>query len=140
MKISQNSLTLSYFLILIKTILFLLITSLLFADENKIGSVTELKGTIVAITEELDERDLLIHDPIFLNEEIFVSEGSSATIQFNDNTAIIMKELTSINVSEFENSPAKKAGILSGDKIIKIDHMSADETTSGSFNILLKKN
>ena len=26
------------------------------------------------------------------------------------------------------------------DKIIKIDHMSADETTSGSFNILLKKN
>ena len=26
------------------------------------------------------------------------------------------------------------------DKIIKIDYMSADETTSGSFNILLKKN
>ena len=26
----------------------------------------------------------------FLNEEIFVSEGSSATIQFNDNTAIII--------------------------------------------------
>ena len=72
MKISQNSLTLSYFLILIKTILFLTITSLSFANEKKIGSVTELKGTIVAITEELDERDLLIHDPIFINEEIFV--------------------------------------------------------------------
>ena len=57
MKISQNSLTLSYFLILIKTILFLTITSLSFANEKKIGSVTELKGTIVAITEELDERD-----------------------------------------------------------------------------------
>ncbi|MDA9670500.1 FecR domain-containing protein, partial [Candidatus Pelagibacter sp.] len=122
MKIRQNSLTLSYFLILIKTILFLLITSLSFANENKIGSVTELKGTIVAITEELDERDLLIHDPIFLNEEIFVSEGSSATIQFNDNTAIIMRELTSINVSEFENSkknPKLKAELVKGKIIIE---------------------
>ena len=122
MKISQNSLTLSYFLILIKTILFLIITSLSFANEKKIGSVTELKGTIVAITEELDERDLLIHDPIFLNEEIFVSEGSSATIQFNDNTAIIMKELTSINVSEFENSkknPKLKAELVKGKIIIE---------------------
>ena len=122
MKISQNSLTLSYFLILIKTILFLIITSLSFANEKKIGSVTELKGTIVAITEELDERDLLIHDPIFLNEEIFVSEGSSATIQFNDNTTIIMKELTSINVSEFENSkknPKLKAELVKGKIIIE---------------------
>ena len=122
MKISQNSLTLGYFLILIKTILFLTITSLSFANEKKIGSVTELKGTIVAITEELDERDLLIHDPIFLNEEIFVSEGSSATIQFNDNTAIIMKELTSINVSEFENSkknPKLKAELVKGKIIIE---------------------
>jgi hypothetical protein len=122
MKISQNSLTLSYFLILIKIILFLTITSLSFANEKKIGSVTELKGTIVAITEELDERDLLIHDPIFLNEEIFVSEGSSATIQFNDNTAIIMKELTSINVSEFENSkknPKLKAELVKGKIIIE---------------------
>jgi hypothetical protein len=122
MKISQNSLTLGYFLILIKTILFLTITSLSFANEKKIGSVTELKGTIVAITEDLDERDLLIHDPIFLNEEIFVSEGSSATIQFNDNTAIIMKELTSINVSEFENSkknPKLKAELVKGKIIIE---------------------
>ena len=102
MKISQNTLTLIYFLIIIKTIL-LLTTSQALANENKIGSVTELKGAIVAITDELEERDLLIHDPIFLNEEIFVSEGSSVTIQFNDNTAIIMRELTSINVSEFEN-------------------------------------
>ena len=73
MQIGQNSLTLSYFYLLIKTILILSITSLSFADENRIGSITELNGTIVAITDELDERDLLVHDPIFLNEEIFVS-------------------------------------------------------------------
>ena len=92
------------------------------ADENKIGSVTEINGTIVAITDELEERDLLIHDPIFLNEEIFATEGSSTTIQFNDNTAVIMKELTSINVSEFENSkknPKLKAELLKGKIIIE---------------------
>ena len=92
------------------------------ANENKIGSITEVNGTIIAITDELEERDLLIHDPIFLNEEIFVTEGSSATIQFNDSTAIIMKELTSINVSEFENSknnPKLKAELLKGKIVIE---------------------
>jgi len=129
MKKSQNSLTLSYFLIIIKTIL-LLTTSLALANENKIGSVTELKGTIVAITDELEERDLLIHDPIFLNEEIFVSEGSSATIQFNDNTAIIMRELTSINVSEFENSkknPKFKAKVIKGKIVIESGSIAKDD-------------
>ena len=92
------------------------------ADELKIGSVTEINGTIVAINDELEERDLLIHDPFFLNEEIFVTEGSSATIQFNDSTTVIMKELTSINVSEFENSkknPKLKAELLKGKIIIE---------------------
>ena len=105
------------FLTFIKIILFFLITSLSFADEKKIGSVTEINGIIVAITEDFEERDLLIHDPIFINEEIFVSEGSSATIQFNDNTAVIMKEFTSLNVSVFENSklkPKLKAKLLKG--------------------------
>ena len=122
MKISQNSLTLGYFSLLIKTILFLSITSLSLANENKIGSVTELNGTIVAINDELEERDLSIHDPFFLNEEIFVTEGSSATIQFNDSTTVIMKELTSINVSEFENSkknPKLKAQLVKGKIVIE---------------------
>ena len=122
MKIRHNSLTLSDFTLLIKIILFLSVASISLADEKKIGSVTELNGSIVAITDELEERDLLIHDPIFLNEEIFVTEGSSATIQFNDNTAIIMKELTSINVSEFENSkknPKLKAELIKGKIVIE---------------------
>ena len=122
MKIRHNSLTLSDFTLLIKIILFLSVASISLADEKKIGSITELNGSIVAITDELEERDLLIHDPIFLNEEIFVTEGSSATIQFNDNTAIIMKELTSINVSEFENSkknPKLKAELVKGKIVIE---------------------
>ena len=49
--------TLSDFTLLIKIILFLSIASISLADEKKIGSVTELNGSIVAITEELEERD-----------------------------------------------------------------------------------
>jgi len=119
--IHKNSI-LSYFNYFIKILLFLTIAISALADENKIGSVTEINGTIVAITDELEERDLLIHDPIFLNEEIFATEGSSATIQFNDSTAIIMNELTSINVSEFENSkknPKLKAELLKGKIVIE---------------------
>jgi len=122
MKNIHNKNTLNYFSCFIKIILFLSITSITFANENKIGSVTELNGAIVAINDKLEERDLLIHDPIFLNEEIFVTQGSSATIQFNDSTAIIMKELTSINVSEFENSknnPKLKAELLKGKIVIE---------------------
>ena len=122
MKNIHNKNTLNYFSCFIKIILFLLITSITFAYENKIGSVTELNGAIVAINDKLEERDLFIHDPIFLNEEIFVTQGSSATIQFNDSTAIIMKELTSINVSEFENSknnPKLKAELLKGKIVIE---------------------
>ncbi|MBD1133797.1 FecR domain-containing protein [Pelagibacterales bacterium SAG-MED48] len=122
MKRTHNKYILNCFSYFIKIILFLSITSISFANENKIGSVTEINGTIVAITDELEERDLLIHDPIFLNEEIFATEGSSATIQFDDNTAIIMTELTSINVSEFENSkknPKLKAELLKGKIIIE---------------------
>ena len=122
MKNSQSKSTLRYFDLLIKILLFSLLSSFSLANENKIGSVTEVNGTIIAITDELNERDLSIHDPIFINEEIFVTEGSSATIQFEDNTAIIMKELTSLNVSEFENSklnPKIKAELLKGKIIIE---------------------
>jgi len=122
MKESQNNFTLKYFGFLIKILLFLITVTTTLASENKIGSVTEVNGTLVAINDELEERDLLIHDPIFLNEEIFVTESSSATIQFDDSTTVIMKELTSINVSEFENSkknPKLKAELLKGKIIIE---------------------
>jgi len=122
MKDSQSNFTLKYFSLLIKILLFSLLSSYTLANDDKIGTVTEINGTIVAINDELEERDLLIHDPFFLNEEIFVTEGSSATIQFNDSTTVIMKELTSINVSEFENSknnPKLKAELLKGKIVIE---------------------
>ena len=73
---SQTNFTLKYFILLIKILLFSLWFSYTSANDDKIGTVTEINGTIVAINDELEERDLLIHDPFFLNEEIFVTEGS----------------------------------------------------------------
>ena len=122
MEDSQSSFILKYFNLLIKILLFSLLSSYTLANDDKIGTVTEINGTIVVINDKLEERDLLIHDPFFLNEEIFVTEGSSATIQFNDSTTVIMKELTSINVSEFENSkknPKLKAELVKGKIIIE---------------------
>ena len=79
-----------------------------YSEGTKIGSITELTGEVIAITEEGDERVLDVFDEIFLKDEVLIGESSSATLQFNDNTTIVMKELTSLNVSEFENSPARK--------------------------------
>ena len=80
-----------------------LVTFSLKADENNIGTVSEIKGKAVAIKDDLEERDLNVFDSIFSNEEIFTTENSSITLQFNDDTTIIMKELTSLVVSDFVN-------------------------------------
>ena len=87
-------------------ILYISCTNLL--AEEKIGSVTDISGSAISINQEGDEKELAVFDPIFLNEEIFVSEQSVLTIQYNDNTTVIIKELSSLSVSEFENSEVRK--------------------------------
>ena len=109
MQISHNRIISNYRLFFFKAILiyfFTLVTAL--SNDLKIGSITEIIGEVIAITDEGDERILDNLDEIFLKEEILIGESSSATLQFDDNTTIVMKELTSLNVSEFENSGAKK--------------------------------
>ena len=87
---------------------FLFSTNVALSEGDKIGSITEIDGEVIAITEEGDERILDVFDEIYLKDEILIGESSSATIQFDDNTTIVMKELTSLNVSEFEKSGAKQ--------------------------------
>ena len=79
-----------------------------YSENIKIGSITELSGDVISITEDGEERELEVFDEIFLKDEILIGETSSATIQFDDSTTIILKELTSLNVSEFEKSEARK--------------------------------
>ena len=109
MRFSHRINTLKYCILIIKTIFIsLFLNNLAFSEGTKIGSITELNGEVIAITEEGDERVLDVFDEIYLKDEVLIGESSSATLQFKDNTTIVMKELTSLNVSEFENSTARK--------------------------------
>ncbi len=109
MNISHKRITLNYRNFFFKIFfLYIFFTNIAFSEGTKIGSITEINGEVIAITEEGDERILDVYDEIYLKDEILIGESSSATIQFDDNTTIVMKELTSLNVSEFEKSGAKQ--------------------------------
>ena len=109
MKINHNNYNLNYYQLIIKIIFLILVTapSITLANDNKIASVIEISGDAIALTEDGDERELEIFDNLFIEDEIFIGDDSSVTIQFNDNTTIILKELTSLNVKEFEDSEAR---------------------------------
>jgi hypothetical protein len=109
MRNSHKDNTLNYRYFFFKIFLFYLLSiNTAISEGTKIGSITEIEGEVIAITEEGDERVLDVFDEIYLKDEILIGEASSATIQFDDNTTIVMKELTSLNVSEFEKSGAKQ--------------------------------
>jgi len=97
MIIKKNSLLISIFL-------FFFIQPLL-ANE-KIGSVNNIKGNLKAINENGEERELSVYDELYLLDEIISSNGVS-TIQFDDNSTIILKNNTSFKVTEFNISGAK---------------------------------
>ena len=135
----HNTNFLNYFSFLIKVLFFISISLAAISEENQIGLVSEINGDAIAINDNLDERDLSIFDPIFLNEEIFVTQNSSLVLQFNDNTSIIMKELTSLNVSEFENSklnPQFRLKILKGNVIIESGLIAKNK--NGEMEVLVK--
>ena len=130
---------LNYFSFLIKVLFFISISLPSISEENQIGLVSEINGDAIAINNNLDERELSIFDPIFSNEEIFATQNSSLVLQFNDNTSIIMKELTSLNVSEFENSklnPQFKLKILKGNVIIESGLIAKNK--NGEMEVLIK--
>ena len=113
--------------------------SITFANDNKIASVIEISGDAIALTEDGDERELEIFDNLFIEDEIFIGDDSSVTIQFNDNTTIILKEFTSLNIKEFENSEARAAFKLKlgkGEIIIESGSIFTNPTLSSSSSSL----
>src|SRR5210317_737642 len=91
MIIKKNSLLISIFL--------MFFTQQLFANE-KIGTVNKIEGNLKAINETGEERELSVYDELYLLDEI-VSSNGGATIQFDDNSTIILKNNTSFKVTEF---------------------------------------
>ena len=91
MIIKKNSLVIIFFL--------LFFTQQLFANE-KIGTVNKIEGNLKAVNESGEERELSVYDELYLLDEIISSNGG-ATIQFDDNSTIILKNNTSFKVREF---------------------------------------
>ncbi len=128
---NHNTKFLNYFNFLFKVLILIIVTFSLKADENNIGIVSEIKGEAIAINDDLEERDLNVFDHIFSNEEIFTTENSSITLQFNDDTTIIMKELTSLVVSDFENSkldPKFKSKVSKGKIVVETGSIAKNKT------------
>ena len=110
MKIFHKITILNYITFFYKIFIFLILFSLckVYATEEKIGVVTEIQGSAIAINTKGDVRELNIFDSVFLNDELFVAERSFLTVQYNDSTTIMLKELTSFSVNDFEKSAVKK--------------------------------
>jgi hypothetical protein len=130
MIIKKNSLLISIFL--------LFFSQQLFANE-KIGTVNKIEGNLKAINESGEERELSVYDELYLLDEIVVSNGG-ATIQFDDNSTIILKNNTSFKVTEFNISGAKDIFIgetIKGSVIVESGKIAKSD--SGFMQIKLPK-
>ena len=87
--------------LLILTFLFFLILINTTHSEEKIGSIVSLKEEVFAINAEGEKRLLDLYDEILLQDEIVTNELSSATVQYNDNSTIIIKKSSSFKVTDF---------------------------------------
>jgi len=130
MIIKKNSLVIIFFL--------LFFTQQLFANE-KIGTVNKIEGNLKAINESGEERELSVYDELYLLDEIVASNGG-ATIQFDDNSTIILKNNTSFKVTEFNISGAKDIFVgetIKGSVIIESGKIAKND--SGFMQIKLPK-
>ena len=84
-------LTFSFFLILINTT----------HSEEKIGSIVSLNEEVYAVNTDGEKRLLDLYDEIFLLDEILTNKLSTATVQYNDNSTVIIKKSSSFKVTDF---------------------------------------
>ena len=93
--------------LLILTFLFLLILINTTHSEEKIGSIVSLKNEVFAINADGEKRLLDLYDEILLQDEIVTNELSTATVQYNDNSTIIIKKSSSFKVTDFNITGVK---------------------------------
>jgi len=87
--------------LLILTFLFFSILINTTHSEEKIGSIVSLKNEVFAISADGEKRLLDLYDEILLQDEIVTNELSTATVQYNDNSTIIIKKSSSFKVTGF---------------------------------------
>ncbi len=126
-----------YSLLILTFLCFLILINKTYSEE-KIGSVVALKGEIIAINTDDEKRTLDIYDDIFLFDEIVTDNSSSVTIQYDDNSTVIIKSSSSLTITEFVFSIAKKKflGIVKKGKVI-IESGKIAKSQEGSMEIQL---
>ena len=124
-------------LLILTFLCFLILINKTYSEE-KIGSVVALQGEIIAINTDDEKRTLDIYDDIFLFDEIVTNNSSSVTIQYDDNSTVIIKSSSSLTVTEFVFSIVKKKflGIVKKGKVI-IESGKIAKSQEGSMEIQL---
>jgi len=137
---NQNTNFLIYFIILIKVIFSLFFGSIVVAEENQIGIISEINGSAIIKTNDSEQRDSSLFDPIFLNDEIIVQGNSSITLEFDDGTSVILKEFTSYKVTDYINSksnPIFNSEVSSGKVVVETGSIAKNQ--SGKMELQIKK-
>jgi len=124
-------------LLILTFLCFLILINKTYSEE-KIGGVVALQGEIIAINTDDEKRTLDIYDDIFLFDEIVTNNSSSVTIQYDDNSTVIIKPSSSLTVTEFVFSIVKKRflGIVKKGKVI-IESGKIAKSQEGSMEIQL---
>ena len=137
---NQNTNFLIYFIILIKVIFSLFFGTIVFAEENQIGAISEINGSAIIKNKDSEERETSLFDPIFLNDEIIVKGNSSITLEFDDGTSVILKEFTSYKVTDYINSkssPSFYSEVSSGKLVVETGSIAKNQ--SGKMELQIKK-
>ena len=109
---------------------FLILINKTYAEE-KIGYIVSIKNDVYAINIDGEKRLLDLYDEILLQDEILTDGISSTTVQYNDNSTVIIKKSSSFKVIElnikglkdiFLGKVDKGSVIIESGKIAKNDN------------------
>ena len=124
--------------LLILTFLFFLTSINASYSVEKIGSMVSLKNEVFAINADGEKRLLDLYDEIFLQDEILTNELSSATVQYNDSSTVIIKKSSSFKVTDFNITGLKDIfiGVVEKGSVI-IESGKIAKKNDGSMTIVL---
>ena len=128
-----------YSLLILIFLFFLILINKTYSEE-KIGSIVSHKEEVFAINAEGEKRLLDLYDEILLQDEIVTNELSTATVQYNDNSTIIIKKSSSFKVTDFNITGLKNiflAEVKKGSVIIESGKIA--KKNDGSMTIELPK-
>ena len=89
-----------YSLLILSFVICLMLINTIYSAE-KIGTIANLTNEVHAVNADGETRLLDLYDEVFLQDKILTNELSTATVQYNDSSTIIIKESSSFKVTSF---------------------------------------